>query len=107
MIGKKWIKFADGTLIKRGYTTVTEAVSTGFAGHYIGAERTVTFNTTVPFNAVPSVMTEVADNTTNRRGVVPILLGQSSTYFDWQTMSVTSRTSQVWKVGWIAIGRWK
>lgn len=105
--GQHWIKFTDGTLIKWGTYTLTSAISTSFGNIFISGVQTVTFNTTVPFIAAPSVTMSSADTTGNSRTSWGMLNGLSATAFTYQLARATSQASQAWIVQWMAIGRWK
>ena len=105
--GQYWIKFTDGTLIKWGTYDLTSAIATSFGNAFVSGVNTVTFNTTVPFIAIPSITMSSTDGTGNSRTSIGMLNGISATVFTYQLGRFTSQVSQIWFIGWQAIGGWK
>ena len=105
--GQYWIKFVDGTLIKWENFNLTIAIATAFGNIYLCAVQTITYNTTVPFIAEPHMMLGSTDGTALDRTSNPLSSTATSTYCKFQLWRATSTASQLWKIGWMAIGRWK
>jgi phage minor structural protein len=105
--GQHWVAYTDGTLIKYGDFDRTVAVATSFGNLWNNAQQNVVFNTEVPFIDRPILQVDSIDSTNNNRGTWCVTLNSSITDFDYQMYSPVSRSSQTWRIGWKAIGRWK
>ena len=103
--GQYWIAFEDGTLIKYGTYSVAMAISTANGSGFIGPIQTVTYNTTLPFIALPEVSCVL---TSGIRQAWHIYDSESTnTIFKFVGARFTSASSSTWTVSWKAIGRWK
>ena len=105
--GQRWIKYSDGTLIKFGNFDLTIAIATSFGNIFLCAVQTVTYDTTVPFvGAEPVMLMGSTDGTNNDRTSNPLTSTSSLTSCKFQLWRATSTASQLWKIAWMAIGRW-
>jgi len=66
-----------------------------------------TYNTTVPFITEPVMAIGSTDGTSSDRTSNPLSSTASATSCKFQLWRAVSTASQLWKIGWMAIGRWK
>ena len=99
-----WVKYADGTLEKYGYMTLTIAIATTWGSGYTSAEQTYTFDTTVPFTALANV--SVSAQNSGGSTIWGAITGIANTYFKYALLRFATLASGSITVRYHAIGRW-